>query len=262
MKIMKTISQTFLAGALMLALAFTATDASAQVMKNGKATVRALHGDVKYTMAGSAPMKLKVNQTLMSGVTIIAPADGWADLSVNGNHSTVRVTPGSTLKIDDMEYLGSTTEGDTKTTLNLQSGTVLGNVKKLSASSDYDIRTPNGVAGIRGTDFAVVVEKLPDGNFRVTFTSVVGQLVCAAIIPNVPNAVTKVLNDGQSWTPGSDVQDTPADLIKRYAQGIPDAMIYLNSLPPTSPGTPVTINPPPSPGTGTSKDSQPPPTPQ
>jgi len=35
----------------------------------------------------------------------------------------------------------------------LRQGTIFGNVKKLSAASQYLIKTPNGIAGVRGTTF-------------------------------------------------------------------------------------------------------------
>ncbi len=249
MKITQIISRTFVACTLALALACVSTNANAQVMKKGKATVRAVHGPCKYSVAGGPWLPIKVNMTLLSGTSVKTEGpESWVDMNVNGVNSTVRVAPNTTMKIDNMEYMGSSSSGDTKTTLNLQSGNVLGNVKKLSASSDYDIRTPNGVAGIRGTDFSVKVEIQPDGNYRITFTSVVGQLVCAAIIPGVPNAVTKVLNDGQSWTPGvgTDVVDEVKDLLKRYQVQI-EAAIVAGPPPVTTPtpppGTPVFLPP-------------------
>jgi hypothetical protein len=48
---------------------------------------------------------------------------------------------------------GAGTVSDTE--LDLRSGKVFGNVKKLSAMSTYEIKTPTGVAGIRGTSFSL-----------------------------------------------------------------------------------------------------------
>jgi hypothetical protein len=39
--------------------------------------------------------------------------------------------------------------------LDLRAGTIFGTVKKLSATSRYEIKLPNGVAGVRGTIYMV-----------------------------------------------------------------------------------------------------------
>ena len=46
----------------------------------------------------------------------------------------------------------------TETQLDLQAGHIFGSVKKMSAASKYEVKIPNGVAGIRGTVYDISVE--------------------------------------------------------------------------------------------------------
>ena len=168
--------------------------------KMGRATVRAIQGDVTYTINGSPPMKLRVNSVLEPGATIITGPDSHADVSVNGVSSVVRVSADSKIQLSKMSYYGTMREGDRDTYLNLQSGEILGNVKKISGNSRYEIETPHGVAGIRGTDFQITIALAPDGRYLVTFTSVTGQVIVSAVVNN--QTVVHILNTGESWTPG------------------------------------------------------------
>jgi hypothetical protein len=43
----------------------------------------------------------------------------------------------------------------TETELDLRSGTIFGSVKKQAAASRFEVKVPNGVAGIRGTVFSI-----------------------------------------------------------------------------------------------------------
>lgn len=149
------------------------------------------------------------------------------DLNLKENGPVVRVTPDTMVSLDKLTFSGTGVEGVMETKLNLQTGTLIGNVKKLARASKYEIKTPNGVAGIRGTDYVVSVKKLPDGTYEVTFTSVTGTLVVAAMVKGVPETV--VLNNGESWTPGSDVAPTPRQLLEFYREQVAKA---IKGLPP------------------------------
>lgn len=83
-----------------------------------------------------------------------------------------------------------------QTRLNLSRGELVGNVKKLNydAGSRFDIQTPVGAAGIRGTTFRIVFR--PDGTGKAFFslTTVEGNVVLAAGSVNLP-ADTSVLGN-------------------------------------------------------------------
>jgi hypothetical protein len=145
-------------------------------------------------------MPLRPNMELEEGTTITTGPGSTVDLQVNGRTSTVRVVENSRLSLKKMQDVGA---GDSQTMLNIDNGTVFGSVKKITKESTYDIQTPRGVAGIRGTDWAVQVSQLANGNYTVTFTSATGKVFVVAniSIAGVMTQVPKTLTDGQSWTP-------------------------------------------------------------
>ncbi len=203
--------------------------------KVGKATVRALEGDVTYTVNGSAPMKVHANMTLEPGSTIITGPDSHCDLSVNGVSSVVRVNADSKIELQKMFFYGTMRAGDRETMLDLKAGGVLGNVKKISGNSRYEIETPHGVAGIRGTDFQITINVKPDGTFSVTFSSITGQVIVAADVNG--QTVTHILNTGESWTPGEgDVYQTTIatqQQAEQIARLIGQEVVQALQLPPT-----------------------------
>jgi hypothetical protein len=209
---MKRIQTIFVCALGLVFAGITTLHAAEEGVMQGKAIVRAVHGDVTYQENGSW-LALKNNTELAPGASIRTGGnDSHADIQINGK-SAVRVQPNSTLQIPNMTYSGSRREGDTDTMLDLETGSILGNVKKLSASSRYEIKTPHGVAGIRGTDFQIVVVPQPDGRFVVTFTSVTGEILVSAVVDG--NTVVKLLHTGDSWTPGEgDVHPAPVSIIQ------------------------------------------------
>jgi hypothetical protein len=166
-----------------------------------KAIVRSVHGKVMYRMEKDGEWKpLRVNVELMQGAELKSDPGAEAYLQVNGFTSTVKLTESTQVTLDKM-LGGAGFGGDTSTDMKLDGGQVLGSVRKLSANSDYTVSVPNGVAGIRGTDFSVTVTVQPNGNFTVTFTSVTGTIVCQVTPPPTPgNPTSATLQTGQSWT--------------------------------------------------------------
>jgi hypothetical protein len=247
-------TQIMLACALVLALAGVTTLHSAdEGRKEGKATVRAVHGTVEY-LDNNTWLPVKPNMKFAAGVTIRTGADGTADINVNGTASAVRLTNATTLQIPAMSYVGSAREGDTTTMLNLETGSIIGNVKKISANSRYEIMSPHGVAGVRGTDFAVEAIPTPAGTFNVTFSSITGVITVSAVINNV--TVTHTLTTGQSWEIGQSVTQMRTELIQNYQNQI-NALIQEMTPPPPGgpgprggPGNPNAPGTPTGPGTG------------
>jgi hypothetical protein len=196
--------QTIAAYLAVLALVGVSSLKSAEPSKiQEHATVRTVHGTASYTTAGGVTDKLKVNQELHPGDKITTGPDSFVYLSVNGISSAVRVASDTTLAVETMERTGSWREGTTDTHLNLMVGSIVGQVKKVAADSRYEITTPHGVAGIRGTDFAVDVVADGNGQYTVTFTSLTGTVVASAVVNGTIQ--TKTLNGGESWTVGGEV---------------------------------------------------------
>jgi hypothetical protein len=65
--------------------------------------------------------------------------------------SIIRIFDNTVVGIDKLTSLQTGAEEVTDTELDLKLGHVFFNVKKLSAASKFEIKLPNGVAGIRGT---------------------------------------------------------------------------------------------------------------
>lgn len=213
------------------------------------ATVRSIHGTATYTVPGGQAMPLRPNMELDENTLIETGPDTVVDLTVNGRTSTVRITASTKVTLKTMEDLGA---GDSETMLDLKDGQILGSVKKISKASKYEISTPRGVAGIRGTDFAVTVTQQANGLYSVTFTSVTGTVICVSdvTIAGTVTPVTKVLVNGQSWTP-PDTASSPQDpLLNAIVAALPSIMNNFtgpgNIGAPGNPGT-VSLPPPPAP---------------
>ena len=222
MKRTRLFAQSALAAAV--ALIFVATNLLA-VSASNTALVFHVTGAAKYQVAGGAWLPMVKGDQLPVGATIQTGPDAKADLSMEGDAIIIHVNTNTTVKLEKMAQMAGGA-GDSDTQVNVRAGQITGNIKKLSKASHFDIKTPKGVAGIRGTEFNIKVELLPDGTFRVTFTSVTGELVVAAIINGVVQ--TQALSDGQSWTPGSDAVPTVAELLSYYADEIREAQRLLD----------------------------------
>jgi len=61
----------------------------------------------------------------------------------------------TTLKIDKLTISDTGVDTVSDTELDLQKGRIFANVKKLSAASQYLVKIPTGIAGVRGTFFGL-----------------------------------------------------------------------------------------------------------
>jgi hypothetical protein len=117
----------------------------------GKAEVRAIAGSATYSVGGAPGQPLKVGTILSSGATIKTGADSTVDLFLGNSAGVVRVAEKSTLSLDKLALTDTGADTAVEVQLNLPDGQMFFNVNKLSQASRYEIKVPNGVAGIRGT---------------------------------------------------------------------------------------------------------------
>jgi hypothetical protein len=110
------------------------------------------------------------------------------DLFLGDNGPIVRVTEDTTLGLDRLTVDRTGVDKVIETQLDLRNGRILGNVKRLAAASKYEVKTPHGVAGIRGTRYDI----RSDGTVIVTE----GQVVVVYIV------------DGQAYTATGNAGDT------------------------------------------------------
>ncbi len=130
-----------------------------------EALVRGVRGTANYsTDRGSNWKDLKVGVKLKQNSIIRTAPGATVDLFLNDNGPVVRVTENTTMGIDRLTIDRTGTDKVIETQLDLRAGRILGNVKHLAAASKYEVKTPQGVAGIRGTRYDISA----DG--RVTLT--------------------------------------------------------------------------------------------
>lgn len=137
------------------------------VIKAGK-----IEGEVFRITADGRSIQVKAGDTLIETDTVTTGSKALVVL-VFMNGSSVKLGPESKLRIEEfkMDPLGEdiavaelkAEPSVSKTVLNLAQGEMVGDVKKLNRSSSYNIRTPVGAAGIRGTTFRIVFRPTGDG---------------------------------------------------------------------------------------------------
>lgn len=150
----------------------------AQAQQQGKAQVTAVRGIADYTRDGVVWKPLNTNQTLQPGDSIRTGLDSTVDLHLGANGPSVLVTPTTTLGIDRLLYEQAGSETIIETQLDLRSGRILGNVRKLAKASKYEVKVPNGVVGIRGTKYDISVDGLVhviEGSAVVVFVDAQGE---------------------------------------------------------------------------------------
>lgn len=125
-----------------------------------------------------------------------APVRGLISDAPSAQQNAIRLNPNALLSIDKLTVndTGADTVSDTE--LNLQKGRMFGTVKKLSAASQYIVKIPNGIAGIRGTEYTVDA----DDDTAACYTSESGGLTL--VLYENGQTVTFNIAPGQMVGPG------------------------------------------------------------
>lgn len=191
----------------------TANNVSAQTT-DGSAKVVAVGGDARYFTAGDpTPHPIKVGMIVRPGMTIqtATGARNYVDLILNNSHAAeapmatpseiahyapkaeqdgIRVYENSVLEVDKLTVTQTGADTVTDTELDLKAGKILGTVKKLAPTSKYEVKIPNGVAGIRGTIYVLSANGI--------LSVLTGSVVLAYVGPS-GNVITQVVNSGQQF---------------------------------------------------------------
>ena len=118
----------------------------------GIAEVRGMTGKATFTTNGSpAVHPLKVGMRLHSGVTIKTGPGSVVDLFLGSSAGILRLAENSALVIGTLTLTDTGADTAVEVDLELPDGDLYFKVNKLSKASRYEVRMPNGVAGIRGT---------------------------------------------------------------------------------------------------------------
>ena len=89
------------------------------------------------------------------------------------------------LGIDKLTATQTGADVVTETQLDLKAGHIFGSVKKMSAASKYEVKIPNGVAGIRGTVYDISAEgviKVLSGSVVLAYVGPDGTVVTQVIM--------------------------------------------------------------------------------
>jgi len=204
-----------------IALALVST-AVAQGM-DGAAKVVRVKGPARYTTGNNVWQPIRVGDVLRAGTVVQTSTEegSYVDLVLgDGNaavpqavtykpgisdsmasssmsfrpsseQNVVRIWANSALGIDKLTAMQTGAEMVTETQLDLKQGRLTGSVKKMSAASKYEVKLPNGVAGVRGTTYDIQ----SIGIIKVY----IGSMVVAWVDPKTQNVTTQTVMSGQSY---------------------------------------------------------------
>ena len=222
---MKFLKTTLLAALFCTALTLAA---SAQNTKQGFATAVRVEGNVTYSLGvGQAEHPLVAGKYLPPGSIVFTHDNGVADLVLgkavdlpqakwsperislahdshvrgyttykpSADQNAIRLTPNSTLAIDKLTIVDTGADTVSDTELDLKKGKIFASVRKLSGASQYIVKLPTGVAGVRGTMFSISV----DGAVAC-FESTGGGVIVALTLAN-GTTQTFVVGPGQLLDP-------------------------------------------------------------
>jgi hypothetical protein len=182
-----------------VALAMVSTVA-AQTVKERTAKVVRVKGAARYSTGNNVWQPLEPGTRLKAGAIINTAGDSYVDIVLDESGSSapfatetgqistgavlsyrptaerdvLRVFADSVLAIDKLTKMDTGADQVTETQLDLRSGKIFGSVKKLSAASRYEVKIPNGVAGIRGTMFVITADGIVSvysGSVVIAYTS-------------------------------------------------------------------------------------------
>ena len=183
-------------------------------IKPAAVTVVAISGEARYSTDGHEWHPLVVGKILHQGAVVETAANSTCDLIISGTpveispgtsqptyngsiamapdpqvrgfeastplaqQNVIRLTSGSMLAIDKLSYINTGADTVSDTELDLRAGRVFASVKKMSASSQYIIKLPNGVAGIRGSKGMIGADgsaRMLEGTVFISFIGSNGQ---------------------------------------------------------------------------------------
>ena len=175
---MRNIYSTVLCGTMLV----LAVAASAQTLKPGVATIVRIQGEARYSLGDGNWHPLVVGKMFSAGAIIQTAHDASVDMvlgkpvempqaaqwpdrigpapdaNIRGmigykpsvEQNMVRMTGDTMLAIDKLTVSNTGLDTVSDTELDLKQGRIFASVKKLSAASQYLIKIPNGIAGVRG----------------------------------------------------------------------------------------------------------------
>jgi len=170
-----------------MVVALTGIARAASDVKPASVTIVSVQGEARYSTDGKIWHPLVVGKILHEGAVIETAANSTCDLVLSGTpvpvpeqtsapqsmsmvsqapdpgirgyvaykpmaeQNVILMDPDSMLAVDKLTSINTGADTVSDTELDLRAGGIFTNVKKMSASSQYIIKLPDGVAGIRGS---------------------------------------------------------------------------------------------------------------
>lgn len=232
---MKLIQSLALMAVCGVALMF-ASNVSAQSTQQGIVTVVRIQGEARYSAGDNVWHPLIAGKILRSGSVIQSAADSTVDIVLGAvpvqvaypNSSTqpaglanaadpnvrgyivynpkvsqnaIRMYGNAVLAIDKLTSSDTGIDAVGDTELDLRAGKIFLTVKKLSAMSEFEVKIPNGVAGIRGSSGFIGADGVVQWK--------TGQVVLALTGANGQQIGPFTINGGFGYNPQMDTQPVP-----------------------------------------------------
>ena len=227
--------QTFISAAICGFVLTLAGGACAQSIHPGVATVVRIVGEARYSLGDGVWHPLVAGKILAAGAVMqsghgatvdiilgkrivmaqasaspdqVAPAvdenvRGYVSYRPSAEQNAVRMTGDTVLAIDKLTVSDTGLDSVSDTELDLHQGGIYCSVKKLSGASQYLIKIPNGIAGVRGTLFYIEAS----GRCIAYSNSVV-----LSIIGPDGKPITVVVSEGNQFDPANMGNGQPGPL--------------------------------------------------
>lgn len=135
------------------------------------------------------------------------PVRGLVNYKPNVDQNVIRVTSNTVIAIEKLTITDTGADTVSDTELNLKQGKIYASVKKLTGASQYLIKLPNGIAGVRGTLFSISA----DGTINCYESF--GGGVMSSMIGKDGNAITTTVLPGQGFSPDGGVTSLPTNVM-------------------------------------------------
>jgi len=229
--------QTLVFAAILGFVLTLAAGVSAQSIQPGVVTVVRIAGEARYSLGDGVWHPLVAGKILAAGAVIQTGHDATVDIILgkkilmpqadpipdrislaadsdvrgyvsyrpSAEQNAVRMTSDTVLAVDKVTVSDTGVDTVSDTELDLRQGRIYCSVKKLSGASQYLIKIPNGIAGVRGTLFYIDAT----GECGVLKNSVVLSIIGGDGMPE-----TVVVREGTRFNPKTgQISPLPADLI-------------------------------------------------
>jgi hypothetical protein len=216
--------QTLVLAAILGFVLMLAAGAGAQSIKPGVVTVVRIVGEARYSLGDGVWHPLVAGKILAPGaviqtghdatvdiilgkkilmpqadplpdrVSLAADSDvrGFVSYKPSAEQNAIRLMGDTMLAIDKLTVSDTGVDTVSDTELDLRQGRIYCSVKKLSGASQYLIKIPNGIAGVRGTLFVIDASG---------YVGVLKNSVVLSIIGSDGKPTTVVVGEGTQFNP-------------------------------------------------------------